>query len=175
VGLRAYDVYRDGVKVGSVTGTASVPPNTTFVDSGLAGSTAYRYAVTARDAAGNTSPPSGAVTVTTAAACGTSVCGVTQVATDTDIPWGLLTLPDGSVLYSRRDAHTIVRLDPATGVKTTVGTVPNVSGTDGEGGLMAVAISPSFATDPWLYVSTRRPRTTASSGSRSPSPGRAWR
>ena len=152
VGVRGYDVYRDGTKVGSVTGTATVPPNTTFVDSGLAGSTAYRYAVTARDAAGNSSAPSPAVTVTTAATCGTSVCGVTQVATDTDIPWGLLTLPDGSVLYSRRDAQNIVRLDPATGAKTTVGTVPNVSGTNGEGGLMGLAISPSFATDHWLYV-----------------------
>ncbi|MEO7234520.1 MAG: PQQ-dependent sugar dehydrogenase [Lapillicoccus sp.] len=152
VGVRAYDVYRDGTKVGSVTGTATVPPNTTFVDSGLTGSTAYRYAVTARDAAGNSSAPSTAVTVTTAATCGTSVCGVTQVATDTDIPWGLLTLPDGSVLYSRRDAQNIVRLDPATGAKTNVGTVPNVSGTNGEGGLMGLAISPSFATDHWLYV-----------------------
>ncbi len=152
VGVRAYDIYRDGVKVGSVTGTAAVPPNTTFVDSGLASSTTYRYTVTARDAAGNTSPPTTAVAVTTAAACGTSVCGVTQVATDTDIPWGLLTLPDGSVLYSRRDAQTIVRLDPATGAKTSVGTVPNVSGTDGEGGLMGLAVSPAFATDHWLYV-----------------------
>lgn len=152
VGVRAYDIYRDGTKVGSVTGTATLPPNTTFVDSGLAGSTAYRYAVTARDAAGNTSAQSTAVAVTTAATCGSSVCGVTQVATDTDIPWGLLTLPDGSVLYSRRDAQSIVRLDPATGAKTTLGTVPNVSGTNGEGGLMGLAISPSFAADHWLYV-----------------------
>ena len=152
VGVRAYDVYRDGAKVGTVSGTAAVPPGTTFVDSGLAGSTAYRYAVTARDAAGNTSPQSSAVTVTTAATCGISVCGVTQVGTDTDIPWGLLTLPDGSILYSRRDAQNIVRLDPATGTKTTVGTVPNVSGTNGEGGLMGLAVSPSFATDHWLYV-----------------------
>ena len=38
---RAYDVYRDGVKVGTVTGTATTPPATTFIDSGLAANTAY--------------------------------------------------------------------------------------------------------------------------------------
>ena len=141
VGVRAYDVYRGGSKVGSVTGTDAVPPTTSFVDSGLTASTTYTYAVAARDAAGNVSPQSAPVTVTTGSGCGQSVCGVTQVATDTDIPWGLLTLPDGSVLYSRRDARDIIRLDPATGAKTTVGTVPNVAGTDGEGGLMGLAIS----------------------------------
>ena len=63
----------------------------------------------------------------------------TQIGTDTDIPWGLLTLPDGAILYSRRDAHDIVRLDPATGAKSTVGTVPDVQSTDGEGGLLGLA------------------------------------
>ncbi len=152
VGVRAYDVYRGGSKVGSVTGTDAVPPTTSFVDSGLTASTTYTYAVAARDAAGNVSPQSAPVMVTTGSGCGQSVCGVTQVATDTDIPWGLLTLPDGSVLYSRRDARDIIRLDPATGAKTTVGTVPNVAGTDGEGGLMGLAISANFVADRWLYI-----------------------
>jgi glucose/arabinose dehydrogenase len=152
VGVRAYDVYRGGVKVGTVSGTAAVPPGTTFTDSGLGASTTYRYAVTARDAAGNTSPQSGSTTVTTGSGCAQSVCGVTQVATDTDVPWGLLTLPDGTMLYSRRDAHDIVRLDPSSGAKTTVGTVPTVSGTDGEGGLMGLAIGPAFTSDHWLYL-----------------------
>ena len=47
--------------------------------------------------------------------------------------------PTASILYTRRDAHDIVRLDPATGAKTTVGTVPNVQSTDGEGGLLGLA------------------------------------
>jgi glucose/arabinose dehydrogenase len=80
------------------------------------------------------------------------VCGVTQVATDTDIPWGLVTLPDGTILYNRRDAQDIIHLFPTTGAKTTVGTVPNVQSTDGEGGLTGLAISSSFATDHWLYI-----------------------
>ena len=149
VGVRAYDVYRGSAKVGTVTGA---PPATTFTDSGLAAGTTYSYTVVARDAQANSSARSGATTVTTGAACGNPVCGVTQVATDTDIPWGLATLPDGSVLYSRRDAHDVVRLDPATGAKTSVGTVPNVQSTDGEGGLLGLAVPATFGTDPWLYV-----------------------
>ena len=92
------------------------------------------------------------------AACSTPVCSVRQVGTDNDIPWGLVTLPDGTILYSRRDAQDIIRLNPANGAKTTVGKVPNVQGTDGEGGLMGLAISASFASDRWLYIMHTSPR-----------------
>ena len=147
VGVRAYDVRRDGTRVGTVSGS---PPATTFVDSGLAAGTGYRYDVVARDAAGNASAASTAVTVTTGSGC--TVCAVTQIGTEDDIPWGLVTLPDGSILYARRDGHDLVRLDPATGQKTSVGTVPGVSSTDGEGGLMGLELSPTFGSDHWLYV-----------------------
>ncbi len=123
LGVRAYDVYRNTLGsassvgtatsvVGTVLGTSTSPPPTSFVDSGLAPSTGYSYSIVARDAQSNASGHSASVTVTTGAACGDAVCGVSTVTTDTDIPWGLLTLPDGTILYSRRDAHTIVRLDP---------------------------------------------------------------
>ncbi|WP_437562194.1 PQQ-dependent sugar dehydrogenase [Sorangium sp. So ce542] len=88
----------------------------------------------------------------TASGCSSGVCEVVQVATDTDLPWGLVSLPDGTVLYSRRDADDIVQLNPSTGAKTSIGTVPNVAGTDGEGGLMGLAIAPTFETDRWLYI-----------------------
>ncbi|MDQ0374270.1 PQQ-dependent sugar dehydrogenase [Cellulomonas humilata] len=149
VGVRTYEVRRGGTAVGTVTGT---PPVTTFIDSGLAAATTYSYAIVARDAQGNTSAASASTSVTTGAACGTAVCGVTQVGTETDIPWGLDTLPDGTVLYTRRDAHDVIRLDPATGAKKNVGTVPNVQSTDGEGGLLGLALSPTFATDQWVYL-----------------------
>ncbi|GAA2184578.1 PQQ-dependent sugar dehydrogenase [Micromonospora lupini] len=149
VGVRAYDVYRGGVKIGAVTGA---PPATTFTDSGLAANTTYQYQVVARDGQDNTSARSSAVAVSTGAGCANPVCTVRQVTTDTDIPWGLVTLPDGTVLYNRRDAHDIIHLNPTTGAKTTVGTVPNVQSTDGEGGLLGLAISSSFASDRWLYI-----------------------
>lgn len=146
VAVSAYDVYRDDAKVGSTS-------NLSYTDSGLAANTTYRYAVAARDAQGNVSQRTTSVSLTTGSSCSNPVCSVSQVTTDTDIPWGLVALPDGSVLYSRRDAQDIVRLNPATGAKTTVGKIPNVSGTDGEGGLMGLAVTPAFpATDPWLYV-----------------------
>jgi len=149
VGVRAYDIFRGGVNVGTVVGS---PPATTFADTALAASTTYQYFVVARDAQANVSAHSNTATVTTGAGCGNPVCTVTQIATDTDIPWGLLTLPDGTILYSRRDAHDIIRLDPATGSKVTVGTVPNVTSTDGEGGLLGLAIAATFASDHWLYI-----------------------
>lgn len=146
VAVSAYDIYRDDAKVGSTS-------NLSYTDSGLAANTTYRYAVAARDAQGNVSSRSTSVSLTTGGACSNPVCSVGQVAADTDVPWGLVTLPDGNILYSRRDAQDIIRLNPATGAKTTVGKIPNVSGTDGEGGLMGLAVTPAFpATDPWLYV-----------------------
>lgn len=149
IGVRAYDIFRDGAKIGTVTGA---PPPTTFIDSGLAANRSYQYHVVARDAQDNASARSNTITVTTGAACGSAVCTVRQVTTDTDIPWGLVTLPDGTVLYNRRDAHDIIHLNPTTGAKTTVGTVPNVQSTDGEGGLLGLAISAGFASDHWLYI-----------------------
>ncbi|MFD1048697.1 PQQ-dependent sugar dehydrogenase, partial [Kibdelosporangium lantanae] len=57
----------------------------------------------------------------------------------------------GSGLYTERDTHNITHVTPA-GAKDTAGTVPNVSGTDGEGGLLGLEISPTFTSDHWLYV-----------------------
>jgi glucose/arabinose dehydrogenase len=108
--------------------------------------------VVARDAQSNESPRSEPATFTTGAACTNPVCAVTPVTTETDLPWGLATLPDGSILYTRRDAHEVVHLTPATGAKKVVGKVPGVQSTDGEGGLTGLAVSADFATDHWLYL-----------------------
>ncbi|GIH06461.1 hypothetical protein Rhe02_45280 [Rhizocola hellebori] len=58
VGVAGYNVYRAGVQVGT-------PAGTTFTDTGLSAATAYSYTVRARDAAGNLSAASTAVTGTT--------------------------------------------------------------------------------------------------------------
>ncbi|MGV9362241.1 PQQ-dependent sugar dehydrogenase [Amycolatopsis sp. NPDC003731] len=148
VGVTGYEVLRDGTVAGSTSGSAT----TSFTDSGLAANTRYQYQVRARDAQANRSAPSSPVAVTTGASCATAVCSVTRVTTETDLPWGLTTLPDGQVLYGRRDAFEIVRLDPATGTKTVAGRMPDVAGTDGEGGVLGLAVATDFAADPWLYV-----------------------
>ncbi|MFD9129239.1 glycosyl hydrolase family 18 protein [Kitasatospora sp. NPDC059571] len=58
VGVTAYDVYRGSTLATTVSGTGATV-------SGLAAATSYSFTVKARDAAGNTSPASGAVTATT--------------------------------------------------------------------------------------------------------------
>jgi glucose/arabinose dehydrogenase len=145
VAVTGYDVIRNGTKVATT-------PNLQHTDAGLTASTAYTYRVAARDAAGNVSDTSLSVSLTTAGGCTNVVCGTVQLTTDKDIPWGLVALPDGSILYTRRDAQNIVRVDSA-GVRTNVGKVPDVVGSNGEGGLLGLAVTKSFpATDPWLYI-----------------------
>nr|WSW71637.1 glycoside hydrolase family 6 protein [Streptomyces sp. NBC_00995] len=62
--VTGYDVFRNGVKVGSST-------TTSYTDSGLSASTAYSYTVKAKDAAGNVSAASSALSATTSAGGGT--------------------------------------------------------------------------------------------------------
>lgn len=63
-GVTGYDIFRATGTGGTfaLVGTSTTP---TFTDTGLAPSTVYRYEIRARDAAGNVSPFSGIVTVTT--------------------------------------------------------------------------------------------------------------
>ncbi|MCE6994644.1 PQQ-dependent sugar dehydrogenase [Saccharothrix sp. S26] len=143
IGVTRYEVLAGGAKAGDATGTSATI-------GGLRPSTSYLFTVRAFDAVGNVSDQSTGVNATTTAG-GDQVGAVTQLATDNDVPWGLDFLPDGSGVYSRRDAFDIVKLSPS-GVKTTLGTVPNVVTTNGEGGLLGIEVSPTFASDNYLYV-----------------------
>jgi glucose/arabinose dehydrogenase len=146
VGVTAYDIYRNAVKVGST-------PNLAFTDPGLAANTSYSYAVAARDNQSNTSQRSASKTLTTGSSCNSAVCSVAQVVQETDIPWGLITLPDGDIIYSRRDALDLVRLDPTTSKVTNLGEVPNSERTRAEGGLLGLAVTPGFPSqDQWIYI-----------------------
>lgn len=60
VAVAYYDIYRDGVLVGTVTS-----PTLTFTNTGLVRGATYSYTVTARDAAGNASVASTATSITT--------------------------------------------------------------------------------------------------------------
>jgi Glucose / Sorbosone dehydrogenase len=56
-------------------------------------------------------------------------------------------------MYNQRDADDIIHLNPTTGRKTNLGTVPNVAGIDGEGCLTGLEINPaSFSSNHWLYI-----------------------
>src|SRR5207237_3690210 len=66
VGVTGYLVFRGGTQVGTPTGTS-------FTDTGLAPGTTYVYTAQARDAAGNTSAASAALSVTTSAGSSVTV------------------------------------------------------------------------------------------------------
>ncbi|MFI5976099.1 glycoside hydrolase family 6 protein [Streptomyces sp. NPDC051452] len=61
--VTGYDIYRNGSKAGSVTGTS-------YTDKALSAATTYQYTVKAKDAAGNVSAASAAVSATTKATGG---------------------------------------------------------------------------------------------------------
>jgi glucose/arabinose dehydrogenase len=66
-------------------------------------------------------------------------------------PWGVAALPDGDLLIASRDEGTISRVDAESGKQTVIGSVPGVS-PGGEGGLLGLAVSPSFASDHQVYA-----------------------
>ncbi|GAA3568694.1 hypothetical protein GCM10022419_056860 [Nonomuraea rosea] len=85
VGVSGYDVLRAPGATGGTFTQAGTSATTSFTDTGLTASTAYRYQVRARDAAGNLSPVSGTVAVTTTS--GGTTGGCTATAT-TQTQWG---------------------------------------------------------------------------------------
>ncbi len=72
------------------------------------------------------------------------------IARDLEAPWGLAFLPDGSALVSERDSARIKHVSPA-GRVTDVGRVRDVDG-GGEGGLLGLALSPTYDTDRLLFA-----------------------
>ncbi|MGW1882905.1 PQQ-dependent sugar dehydrogenase [Streptomyces sp. NPDC001970] len=146
VKVTGYEIHRDGVLSGtSDTTTTSV--------AGLSPSTAYRFKVRAYDAKGNKSAFSPETTVTTSGSLpgGTPDPGaVSTLASGVDVAWGLGFLPDGTGIYTERNTFNVHKLTKS-GSKTLVGKVPNSQTTGGEGGLMGIEISPTFATDHYLY------------------------
>ena len=148
IGLGGYDVFQNGGK----TPVASTDASTRTASVGnLNASTTYTFQVRAHDLAGNVSNPSNTATAKTKAGGGGGVGAVTTIATDKDVPWGLAFLPNGDGIYTERDAQTVIELSPK-GVRTTLGKIPGVSGTNGEGGLLGLELSPSFGSDHWVYI-----------------------
>jgi glucose/arabinose dehydrogenase len=73
-----------------------------------------------------------------------------EVARGLRVPWGLAPLPGGGALVSERDSAQLKRV-AADGAVTTIATVPGVV-PGGEGGLMGLALSPTFAEDSLVYA-----------------------
>jgi len=73
-----------------------------------------------------------------------------DVASNLEVPWGLDFLPSGDALVTERDTRRILRVTPQ-GQVVPVGEVPEAEG-GGEGGLLGLAVSPTFDTDSLVYV-----------------------
>ncbi|AVZ75458.1 glucose sorbosone dehydrogenase [Streptomyces lunaelactis] len=105
--------------------------------------------------ASTTAAPSGSATGSPPSPTGPPAKGsVKVVSTLTEglkSPWGVAALPDGDLLVASRDEGTITRVDAEGGKKTVIGSVPGVA-PGGEGGLLGLAVSPSFASDHQVYA-----------------------
>ncbi|MER0477713.1 PQQ-dependent sugar dehydrogenase [Streptomyces sp. Edi2] len=73
------------------------------------------------------------------------------ISTGWTVPWGLSWLPEGSALLTERDTFKVYTLT-RSGTKRLAGEVPDVVTTGGEGGLLSIAVSPSWKTDHYVYV-----------------------
>jgi glucose/arabinose dehydrogenase len=148
IGVGGYDVFQNGAANNPVASTDASTRTATVGN--LNANTSYSFTVRARDLAGNVSKPSNTATAKTKSGGG-GIGAVTTIAADKDIPWGLAFLPNGDGIYTERDAQTVIELSPK-GVRTTLGKIPGVSGTNGEGGLLGLELSPSFNSDHWVYI-----------------------
>jgi len=142
--VAGYDVYRDGKLVQSV-------PDTTATDSPLTPNTSYSYTVKAKDVNGNVSAASPAVVVKTTAGGGGGDPVYDRDITKLDLPWGIDFLPDGSALVTERDRFEVVQVQ-LSGAKKVIGKVPGAVTTRGEGGVLGLAISPSFNSDHFVFI-----------------------
>jgi glucose/arabinose dehydrogenase len=115
---------------------AQPAPSTQATPSATSPASASASPVTPSSAATPTPPPN------------LAVAGI--VAEGLDVPWGLAFLPDRSALVAERDTGLIKRIAPG-GQVSEVGNVPGVRPL-GEGGLLGLAVAPTFSQDRWLYA-----------------------
>ncbi|PMR60111.1 oxidoreductase, partial [Verrucosispora sp. ts21] len=97
--------------------------------------------------------PSGAVADAAPAALAVGDFDFTRpetVATGLQVPWGMDFLPDGSALVAQRPTGQVVRVRPGQPPESIV-QISDVSPTS-EGGLLGLAVSPTYAQDGWIYV-----------------------
>ena len=70
------------------------------------------------------------------------------VATDIAIPWGMVWLPDGSMLVTEKSGALY---HIKNGSKTEIKNVPKVY-SRGQGGLLDIALHPNYAKNGWIYM-----------------------
>ncbi|GAA2851218.1 PQQ-dependent sugar dehydrogenase [Nonomuraea rubra] len=116
VGVTGYDVLRAPGASGGTFAQAGTSATTSFTNTGLTAGTTYRYQVRARDAAGNLSPVSNTVTVTTTSSQGGTCTATPATASEwatgyviqvTVTNTGTATLNGWTVTFTLPPGHTI--------------------------------------------------------------------
>ena len=143
--IAGYDVYQGSALVSTTNSLTATVTN-------LTPNTQYTFTVKARDPDGNASGASNVVTVRTSGGAGGGIPEYERDIAKVDLGWSVAFLPDGSgsALVTERDRFEVLLVTSA-GQKTTLGKVPGAVTTTGEGGLLGLAISPTFATDHFVY------------------------
>ncbi len=102
-----------------------------------------------------------------AASAGTD--GPQVLATGLEAPWGIDFLPGGDALVTERDRARVLRIPAAGGTPTVVREIGEADPA-GEGGLLGLAVSPTYASDGrvFLYVTTARDNRIVSFSMTSP-------
>ena len=95
----------------------------------------------------STSAPSSTITTSAPA---TSAPATETIATGLPLPWGLAFLPDGTALVTLRDKAEVLHITEGA-APVSVGRIPGVVPT-GEGGLLGIAVSPTFASDRTVFA-----------------------
>jgi glucose/arabinose dehydrogenase len=76
---------------------------------------------------------------------------VEPIASGLRVPWDLAFLPDGSAVVTERGTGRLQTVT-ADGQLTEVRTIEEIPRSAGEGGLLGVAVSPSYGQDGWVYI-----------------------
>ena len=125
----------------------------TGADAGPAGGNGPSPAVTTGTGTGTTSAAGTPGTASASPGTGAATTpGVPRVRTTIEglqLPWSTVFLPDGTAVISERDSALLKSV--RNGQISTIGEVPDVV-PGGEGGLMGLALSPSYGSDRFLYV-----------------------
>ncbi|MBX6357994.1 MAG: PQQ-dependent sugar dehydrogenase [Micromonosporaceae bacterium] len=103
--------------------------------------------------AGNTSPTASGAASPTAGrpARAPDLSAPDQIARGLEVPWGLAFLPNGDALVAERGTGRIRQVPRAGGQAREVYRVPGVDAA-GEGGLLGLAVSPTYASDHYVYA-----------------------
>jgi glucose/arabinose dehydrogenase len=89
----------------------------------------------------------------TSAAPGSPPGTVSTIATGLDVPWGLAFLPNGDAVVNERETGRVLRIPAGGGSIEALLRLPGVDTTGtSEGGLLGLAVSPTYASDQLLFA-----------------------